>query len=125
LEVAASCSVTLARAAKVELEAPFDIEGSIAQRQEWVNQQIATWIYFSHHFVRLLKSIPTFVGKLIFLLNILRQVVLLTVRWFKIANAWLILNVILDLTAREKSTVDSTIVQGHAGSFSLLMNLMY
>jgi chitin synthase len=125
LEVAASCSVTLVRGAKVELEAPFDIEGSIAQRQEWVNQQIATWIYLSHHFVRLLNSTPTFINKLIFLLNVLRQLVVLTVRWFKVANAWLIVNVILDLTSREKSSVDSTIVQGHAGSFSLLMKLMY
>jgi len=125
LEVAASCSVTLSRAAKVELEAPFDIEGSIGQRQEWVNQQIATWIYLSDHFVRLLKSTPTFISKLNFLRNVLRQLVILTVRWFKIANAWLILKVILDLAAREKSSVDSTIVQGHAGSFSRLMKLMY
>jgi len=121
LEVAANCSVTHVRAAKVELEAPFDIEGSIGQRQEWVNQQIATWIYLSNHFVRLLESTPTFVSNLVFLLNVLRQVVILMVRWFKMANTWLTFKVILDLTARERSKVDSTIVQGHGGSFSLLM----
>lgn len=119
LEVAASCSVTYATAAKVEVYAPFDIEESIAERQEWVNQQVATWMYLSRHFVRLLKSAPTVFGKLVFLLNVLRQVVVLISRWFKMANAWLIFKVILDLTTREQLSVDSTIVQGHAGSSSV------
>ena len=123
LEVAARCSITHVASAIVEVHAPFDVEKSIAQRQKSVSQEVATWLYLSSHFSRLLNLRPTLIGNLDFLLNVLYQVIVLIIRWFKMANTWLIFKVILDLTEQEKSGIDPTIIQGHAGSPSLLLTL--
>ena len=99
--------LTYVKASKGETDVPEGAPEFIGQRRRWLNGSFAASIYALMHFGRLFKSGHSPIRKFFFVIQMLYNVVALTMSWFMLASFWLTTSVLMDLVGGTVADITS------------------
>ena len=89
--------LTYVKASKGETDVPEGAPEFIGQRRRWLNGSFAASLYSLMHFGRMYKSGHNLIRMLFFHVQLLYNIVSVTLSWFSLAAFWLTTVIIMDL----------------------------
>ena len=92
--------LTYVKAAKGETDVPEGAAEFIGQRRRWLNGSFAASLYSLMHFSRMYKSGHNLLRMFFFHIQMLYNIVSVTLSWFSLAAFWLTTTVIMDLVGQ-------------------------
>jgi len=96
------------KASRAETDVPEGAPEFIGQRRRWLNGSFAASIYSLMHFSRMYKSGHNIIRMFFFHVQMLYNIVSVTLSWFSLSAFWLTTKILMDLVGQPSSQNDNT-----------------
>jgi chitin synthase len=120
----ADWTLTYVKASKAETDVPEHVDEFVGQRRRWLNGSFAAGVYSLIHFFRLWRSKHNILRLIAFHFQALYNIAILIFTWFNLANAWLTMEVVIDLLAEQHPLFGNATNDFNVGMFLEIADLV-
>ncbi|KAK4946045.1 Chitin synthase, class 3 [Elasticomyces elasticus] len=96
------------KASRAETDVPEGAPEFIGQRRRWLNGSFAASIYSLMHFSRMYKSGHNIIRMFFFHIQMIYNIVSVTLSWFSLASFWLTTKILMDLVGQPSTQNNNT-----------------